>query len=289
LLVAALLLVATVAAMGYYNYRLTGNPLQLPYVLNEKEYAASPRFYFLPPIKMPVYHHEAIRRLWEWDRKLYEAARANPLAVLRFAAPSSGPFYLFNLIGVAALAGLLFGRRTIVLSAVLILALPMAGVLMQKAFLEHYLAPMCGAWLLLAAAGMEVAGRWHEKGRMLVITIIGLSFGMSAPLLVQQARAARTPQDISNRPLLIQRLERQGGRHLVIVRYGPQHDAGEEWVYNRADIDSASVVWARDMGEQKNRELLDYYKEWKVWALDPDPDPLALQPYDSGSGPPQGP
>ena len=32
----------------------------------------------------------------------------------------------------------------------------------------------------------------------------------------------------------------------------------EKWVYNRADIDRAEIVWARDMGS-RNRELLEYF------------------------------
>ena len=123
---------------------------------------------------------------------------------------------------------------------------------------------------------------------MMVVTAIGLSFGMSAPLIAQEARAARTPQGIASRPLVIQRLEGQGGRHLVIVRYGPQHNVSQEWVYNRADIDRAPVVWARDMGDPQNRELLDYYRDRKIWVLEPDTDPLALRPYASGSAPLQG-
>jgi hypothetical protein len=41
-------------------------------------------------------------------------------------------------------------------------------------------------------------------------------------------------------------LERQPGRHVILVRYtGPgPHD---EWIYNPAYIDAASVIWARDM------------------------------------------
>ena len=65
----------------------------------------------------------------------------------------------------------------------------------------------------------------------------------------------------------------------MIVRYAPSHNIHAEWVYNRADIDHSDVVWAREMSDEQNRELLDYYRGRKVWLLDPDVDPLALTPY----------
>jgi hypothetical protein len=38
------------------------------------------------------------------------------------------------------------------------------------------------------------------------------------------------------------RFIREGGLHLILVRYKPSHFVGEEWVYNRADIDRSRVV-----------------------------------------------
>ena len=61
------------------------------------------------------------------------------------------------------------------------------------------------------------------------------------------------------RARLLEMLEQDGDRHLVIVRYRPDHLVRCEWVYNRADIDTATVVWAREMDPEHNRELLDYY------------------------------
>ncbi len=51
------------------------------------------------------------------------------------------------------------------------------------------------------------------------------------------------------------RLEATGERHVILVRYGPKHDGGEEWVANGADIDAQPVVWAREMDEPSNRRL----------------------------------
>ena len=81
------------------------------------------------------------------------------------------------------------------------------------------------------------------------------------------------------REQIISRLMQQGSRHLVIVRYTANHHPGNEWVYNRANIDDSEIVWAQDMGEERNRELLDYYRDRKVWLLEPDKDPIGLKPY----------
>jgi hypothetical protein len=45
-----------------------------------------------------------------------------------------------------------------------------------------------------------------------------------------------------------------------------------EWVYNEADIDGARIVFARDMGADKNRELTHYYPERRVWRVVVKPD-----------------
>jgi len=84
---------------------------------------------------------------------------------------------------------------------------------------------------------------------------------------------------------LLSRLERSGGQHLVIVRYGPRHDALREWVYNEPQIDSAKVVWARDMGDGANRELVRYFSGRRVWLLEVDDDTSApkLEPYSADS------
>jgi hypothetical protein len=66
---------------------------------------------------------------------------------------------------------------------------------------------------------------------------------------------------------------------LAIVRYRSPHDAWNEWVYNGADIDNSKVVWARDMGKEKNRELLEYFKDRQVWLVEPDENPPRASAY----------
>jgi hypothetical protein len=62
-------------------------------------------------------------------------------------------------------------------------------------------------------------------------------------------------------PAIQNRLLREPGKHLVIVRYKPDHNIHDEWVYNGADIDGAQVLWARELDETQNAKLLAYFKD----------------------------
>lgn len=74
-------------------------------------------------------------------------------------------------------------------------------------------------------------------------------------------------------------LEQKPGGQLAIVRYSPDHQPLDEWVYNDADIDRSKVIWARDMGAAENEELIRYYKDRTVWLVQPDTNPVSVTPY----------
>jgi hypothetical protein len=88
-----------------------------------------------------------------------------------------------------------------------------------------------------------------------------------------------------DRARLLTELREELGPHLVVVRYRPDHEVLEEWVYNEADIDGSKVVWARDMGTAKNQELIDYYKDRRMWLLEPDEKPVRVTTYSCTSCP----
>jgi len=69
------------------------------------------------------------------------------------------------------------------------------------------------------------------------------------------------------------------GKLLVFVRYWPRHIFQDEWVYNRADIEGARVVWARDLGPEENDELVRLLGGRNVWLLEPDARPPRLTSY----------
>jgi len=71
------------------------------------------------------------------------------------------------------------------------------------------------------------------------------------------------------------------GEHLVLVRYSKDHNSGEEYVYNDADIDPSKIVWAREIPGVDLSPLLNYFKYRKVWLYEPDEDDSTVKPYNS--------
>ena len=89
----------------------------------------------------------------------------------------------------------------------------------------------------------------------------------------------------SRRTELARRLQTSPGRHLVVVRYGPNSSIHHDWVYNEADIDAARIVWARSMGPAANRRLIEYFLDRHVWRLMADEEPAQLAPYGPATKP----
>ncbi|HET9087187.1 MAG TPA: hypothetical protein VFN53_06680, partial [Acidobacteriaceae bacterium] len=48
---------------------------------------------------------------------------------------------------------------------------------------------------------------------------------------------------------------------------------------NDPDIDRSKVIWAREMDATENCELINYYKDRKVWLVQPDLHPASVTPY----------
>jgi hypothetical protein len=81
-----------------------------------------------------------------------------------------------------------------------------------------------------------------------------------------------------------QQLRALPGEHLVVVRYSKDHNSGEEYVYNDADIDRAKIVWAREIQGVDLSPLLNYFRNREVWLYKPDEDDSTVQPYNPLDG-----
>jgi hypothetical protein len=169
----------------------------------------------------------------------------------------------------------------------LVLACMALGFSVQTWTLPHYFAPATALLYLVIAQCIRHLYIWRRRERHL-----GASLVASIPLVVGALIIFRVVSVIAHAPIepawprgnlergrIMHELDRLPGRQLVIVDYGDHHDVDWEWVWNAADIDDSKVVWARDMGAPANQELLNYFKDRRVWQLSGDDPKPELKPY----------
>jgi hypothetical protein len=284
---AGLLIVAASFTL-YYNAKLTGRALLMPYVVNGREYSMTPVFIWQPLAPEPEYHHAAIRSYHlDWAVPAYEHERTldgywRELAkrIRSFVGFYLGPILLVPLVAMAW-----SWRKPQLRFAFLCLATMACALAVTTWFQPHYMAPAAPLVFLLVADGLRRLRLWRWHGKRVGATLVAtLPFFYAALfmcyLVLPRGNAENWPLE---RAELLARLQEEGGRHVVVVRYSPDHDAHREWVFNGADIDGSPVIWARDMGPEGNGDLLAYYRDRHIWLLDTNVEPAQLKPYVSGA------
>jgi hypothetical protein len=276
---AAVLLVTGIFA-GYYNWRGTESPFLFPYVLNERTYLSTPPFawqHLTPPAHFSSPQLEFFYN--QWARSYWQR--------MRFAVHwRAGKFFYFFLwpelcVPFLALPWLLRDRRIRFLLVQFVICF--AGMMTVVWFEPHYAAPLVATLYALVVQAIRHLrhGRLSNRACGFGITRAIVSFSAAMSLvyvasaihnphtesLVAPAGAWATPGNYARAEAEAQ-LEALPGQHLAIVRYSSESRGGE-WVYNRADIDHAKVVWAREIPGVEVRPLLEYFKGSQVWLVEP--------------------
>lgn len=287
----AAMLMLTALWLGYYNFRVTGNPLKLPYAVHEEQYGIAPLFLFQKIRPEPQYNHRELRQLhagWELNDFLNQQSMEG---VIEGALYKLKSFLTCNLrdliflIPLFALPALLTRDRKSRL-ALAIIVITLAAVLVETWYLPHYTSLITGLMLVIVLRSMMIlnAWRWRQmalgqqtiRATMLLPAIMLVTFWVTLP-----------PIDVSQwnyqRARMIKEFGNSGEQHLVVVRYGPEHLIHQEWVHNMADMDSSPVVWARSMGEKRDHELIEYFKHRWGWILEVNNGIATLKPYEKDS------
>jgi 4-hydroxybenzoate polyprenyltransferase len=290
------LLTVVALAMAYFNWRVFGSALTMPYQINRAQYAVAPHFVWQSLKPAPVYRHAELRDFYlGWELDMYRAIHSVPgfFKTSWARIETVGRFFFASALFVPLVMlpwAIRDRRMRLITASICVMA---AGVAGEVWFMPHYVAPAVAAVyvLLLQCLRHLRAWRWRGQpvGRTLVRGIVMVSVlafaaraaGRAAHVGPTKIRTTWDSADAGNtdRAQVEDRLRRAGGRHLVIVRYGPSHSIHAEWVHNLADIDDSPVVWARDMDEASNQELIAYFKDRKVWMIQPGSGSLVLEAY----------
>jgi len=284
-----LTLVPLAAGTGYYYYRVTGSPFRMAYDVNRATYAMGRYFIWQKPWPQKTYHHAKMRAYYE--REFREATEDQTLrGFLRRGREKLYYFWKVYLVPplpfvLIALPCAARDRRLRV--PWMIGGIFVMGLAVEVWFLPHYFAPAAALLYLFLMQCMRHL-RWFEwKQRpvgLAFVRAVSVVYLGTALLRIGLAVAHVHPEkewqhgDLE-RAAIVRELDALPGEDVVLVRYAPDFDLDREWVSNRADVDGSKIVWARDMGAEKNQELLDYYRGRKFWIIEADGS-AKLEPYE---------
>ena len=298
LLPMGLVLAAATTATGFYFWRVTGSPWLMPYVLHNRTYGLAPPLIVQSPISQPAYRHRALTHFYDWLAERHLRSRSLRGAMMRNLRKVRilWPFYF----GPALSLPLLFFPRVLRDRRMRFLLLALAAMIialtLEVTTWPHYAAPVIGLLVAVVLQSMRHLRLWRWRGQPTGLFIVRALPAVLLLMLLLRAAAGGLnlpvssewdpwyylpPPGKSGRAYIVAELDRSGGHHLVFVRYRPDKIDPIDWVYNAADIDAARVVWARDMGATNNEELIQYYKNRRLWLVEADEVPPKLSVYPS--------
>lgn len=260
---------------------VTGSAFTLPYQVNQKVYGWPMTLPWSPVKKIQYAHPEfQLYRQWEVEEHEYlnQPSKIPTGVLLKYA------YWWRFFFGVGLSAAFLFTSR-ILRSRRLRVIWIAAGVVALMVVTEqsgypHYVAPAAPAMILFAVMGLRYLAQSRSVIGMAMVRVIVpvwlVLLGVRAVALSPRTPPSTGPNYMSwcctdarlrDREPLLEKIAAQPGNHLVIVTYDLASYDTFEWVYNEPDIDAAKVIFARDMGPEKNRELLAYYPDRRVWHV----------------------
>jgi len=274
---------ALAATTAYYDWRVTGHPLLVPYILHQRIYGTPQTLFWQPPIQDApgVHGYRDIADVFQWQLAAHRKGFSWGLEAERLK--SFWHFYLQPLLSLPLLLLPFVLRRrylwVLLASAVGLLA----GNAMYPFFFPHYAAPLCGLIVLLVVYGMRylrVLAFRARAGGALVFRLLFLLIGLSS--MCTMAGGLLLPWHVTAtftaRGQVLEQLKARGGKHLVLVRYSPNHEFHYGVVFNDADIDRSQVVWAHQLDQASNQALIGHYPDREAWFFNPDETPVTLVP-----------
>jgi hypothetical protein len=267
---AAAVLIPVALWMGYFHWRTTGNPLLLPYEHQKSIYGMAKAFAFLEPGPRQHYGDPHLAAFYQWELDTHLARRNRPALTTLINLGVVARFLFGPALGVALL-GLpwaIRSRKNRVL--VWLAAVCVAALAVETWMHPHYAAPAGGLAMLLV---IESLRRVRVCVRKAVLSACAVMALFPVPAIVAGWKfepsygAWWTIEWDVERPRVIRQLEAAPGNDLVIVRHPDGQSDPEQWVYNEADIDRASIVWARERDAVSNEALIRYFKDRRVWLL----------------------
>jgi len=275
---ATLVLAAGLCWLGYYHLAVTGDAFRMPYVEWNLQ-TEDQRFGSMGQLVSIT--GDVIRWISNGRKTVFEVFEF--LMRSRIERSWRTLAGLISPLGMLAMYGLFFRRGSRELCLVILVVTTVSCiVLLEKVhwYPAIYFAPIVGLLFFLMGSGIRGLQRLRFGDRRIGATLTGLM-----PLLivlsflthaVRTIPSAKVSAHVRQLAAIEQQLQEEGGEHLVLVRYNEQPTYTTEWITNSPSIDSQHIVWAQVMCADRDRALLQYYADRKIWLLRPQAETAVL-------------
>lgn len=297
-----LVFAAGAIGLAYYNWRITGNALDPPYLAYQRIYGTPQPFWFQRPFHVDQFRFDEIRDNYLHQLHKYEA-RYSVQALLEAERDRLRDFWRF-FIGPFFTPGLLFAGvlwRDKRVRPWLYVSIPFVlDKATYHAWFPAHSAPETILILVVVIQSWRHLAVWQRRRRIgealsrnlaaacLVAVLLGgvgraiepklpYHFRHLPPVWESLYPARRLRDDITAK------LERIPGKHLLFVEYSPQHCFCEEWIANTADIRNQKIVYSRPFTRASDLALARYLSDHDVWVIQPDSHPWILERLDDSA------
>ena len=232
----ATVLLVVAGMMAFYNHRVFGNALTLPYQVNRMTYASAPVFVWQKPRPEPVYRHQVMRDFYsKWE--MGDFLKARTLAGFLQGTVQKIGIAAFFFCGFALLPPLFMMPRVLRDRRLRFLVVAGSiyglGLSINVWLFPHYMAPFTCAIYALLLQAMRHLRVWRPGGLAVIravplvcLLLAGLRVG-AAPLNIAIPRwptmwYGTEPLGLP-RAHVLATLDNYPGPQLAIVRYAPSH------------------------------------------------------------------
>jgi hypothetical protein len=285
------------ALNGYYDEKVTGDPLLPGYLAQQKTFGVPQNFYFQKPaigarFDFPDLRNEYLRQLALWRRG------RTPRGFAIAAAGKIRRAWAF-FVGVA-LTPVLFAlpwawRSRGVRSALLFAGVIFGFHLFYHSYYPHYEGCIFGAITLLLIQCWRHLSLWKPGGnfsgaalcRVLpVVAFIGLAAPLAGRMMEGPPGVGKWYAGAFYYPSwprkTLDRFKSRPGRFLVLVKYSENHDPNDDWIFNDRDPAASKIVIARDIGLQSDEALIRRFPGRECWSIDAESIPPRVRPCETG-------
>ena len=269
-----------------HNWRVTGTPWLLPYQLSQKQYGVPQSFSFQKIIKDPVLPYQDLEAMYMFQREERKNMDVPGFWLRRLLADlrTMWLFFVNYYFTVPLVIAIVAARSYKYRILMWLCAAAFLASLLYPFFFVHYYAAYTAVLGLLIMLGFKTLWeyRWRTTRAGALIAGVFMVWASLVPfryVTAETLSGMSAPGPTHPRTTIALDLKRMPGQHLVFV---PQESFRREWVYNKADLDSAHVIWARMLSPEKDEQLRRHFAGRYAWSIAGDEDHPILEPREDG-------